>query len=225
MQRPLVSQRERRQIFESVYARKLWGGDGSDDFYSGSGSDPEEVQAYANVIKKFISEYQVRTHVDIGCGDFRAGCAARVAGSQYIGIDIVPSLIERNRRRFSDSEVEFRCIDAVVDHLPAGDLCTIKQVLQHLSNAEISLILRKARKYKYLIVTEHWPAPSNEFSPNRDKPPDGDLRVPIRSGVYPHLPPFSYKAPKILLVTEPRRYYKLHGETITTMLFENDSRQ
>jgi len=223
MKRPLICQRQRRLIFEHVYAQRIWGDGGSEDYYSGPGSDPEEVQAYANLIKKFIAEKQVRTHVDIGCGDFRAGRAGRVAGVHYIGIDIVPTLIERNQRRFSDAEIEFRCIDAVDDHLPDGDLCTIKQVFQHLSNAEIGLILRKARKYRYVIVTEHWPAPSPVFDPNRDKPPDGGSRVPLDSGVYPHLPPFSYGHPSILLVAEPRRSYKLPGETITTMLFENNS--
>ncbi len=222
MKLPQFSPGKRRLIFELAYAGKSWGDGGDEEFYSGTGSDEAELLAYSNVIKNFLSQKQIRTVVDIGCGDFRAARASLLeGGTHYIGIDIVPSLIVQNRRRYSNSQVEFLCLDAVLDELPNGDLCIIKQVLQHLSNAEIALILRKARKYKYVIITEHWPAPSPLFKPNKDMPPSADLRVPMQSGVYPHMPPFSYGDPKILLVAKPRQHYKLPGETITTMAFEN----
>ncbi len=218
---PLAGQQKRRKIFEQVYAEKEWGDAGNEEFYSGGGSDEDMLLAYSNVVREFITQRQIQTVVDIGCGDFRAGRAGHVEGTRYIGIDIVPSLIERNQRDFSDSQVEFQCLDAVSDRLPDGDLCIIKQVLQHLSNAEIALILSEAKKYKYVIVTEHWPAPSPLFEPNKDKRPDGDIRASLHSGVYPHLPPFSYPDPQILLEAAHTWPDSSSGESIVTMMFEN----
>ena len=66
----------------------------------------------------------------------------------YAGCDVVPSLIEHLNETYGGENIEFHCRNIVEDELPDGDLCLIRQVLQHLSNREIERILNNVKKYK-----------------------------------------------------------------------------
>jgi hypothetical protein len=77
----------------------------------------------------------------------------------------------------------------VSDELPEADLCLVRQVLQHLSNAEILHIVPKLSKYRYAIVTEHVYV-GRGLRPNVDKPHGPGTRIPRRSGVFLECPPF-----------------------------------
>jgi SAM-dependent methyltransferase len=198
----------------------VWG-TGADGFFSGIGSNDEMVAPYARMVRELIAEKRIRTIVDVGCGDFRVGRAIQAPGTRYIGVDIVPALIERNRRLFGGDATQFICLDAVVAPLPDGDLCILRQVLQHLSNAEIGRILRRTRKFPYVLVTEFWSPPSPSSRPNRDKPTDASTRGYLHSGVYPHLPPFSYGPPRICLAAPVNAVDTRPGEMLITMLFQN----
>ena len=57
-------------------------------------------------------------------------------------------------------------LDIAADYLPSGDCALLRQVLQHLSNAEVQNILRKITGFKYIILTEH--LPNGDFIPNKD---------------------------------------------------------
>ena len=179
------------------------------------------VEPYAAVVRELIHEKGIRTVVDVGCGDFRVGRAIRAGASRYVGVDIVPALVERNRRLFGDAATEFVCLDAVASPLPDGDLFILRQVLQHLSNADIDRILRRTRPFPYVLVTEFWPAPSPSLRPNRDKPTDPSTRGYLRSGVYPQLPPFSYGPAQIRLEVPAPTMDTAPGEKIVTLIFEN----
>jgi len=103
---------------------------------------------------------------DLGCGDFNIGKQLLAHTSKYLAVDIVPALIFRNQKVFIDPKLKFKCLDIAKDDLPAGDCAIIRQVMQHLSNAEVHNILLKLKQYKYLIVTEH--IPQGEFKANAD---------------------------------------------------------
>jgi hypothetical protein len=81
--------------------------------------------------------------------------------------------------------------------------------------------LRHTRTFPYVLVTEFLPAPSSWSRPNRDKPTDASTRGYLRSGVYPHLPPFSYGNPRLLLEVPVNSMDTAPGERLATMLFEN----
>ena len=73
--------------------------------------------------------------------------------------------------------------------LPDADLCLILQALQHLSNRQIATVLRKCRKYRYLIVSEHQPTTATVF--NLDQPQSDGIRLDRGSGVYLDKPPLN----------------------------------
>lgn len=190
------------ETFKEIYEKNVWGGERG-EFYSGEGSTEKYSKKYAETITKFIRENNIKRVVDLGCGDFRV--AAKFIGGDffyYTGCDVVPSLVEHLNRNFAGEYREFRCLNIVEDELPDGDLCLIRQVLQHLSNHEIASILQKARQFKYLIVTEHYPHPKTAVVPNLDVPHGPEMRLHFDSAVYLDQPPFSLPNVKLLLDVE-----------------------
>jgi SAM-dependent methyltransferase len=143
--------------------------------------------------------------VDLGCGDFRVG-EELLAGwnADYVGVDVVPALIEHHQGVYANDRTRFVCADVVEDPLPPGDVCLIRQVFQHLSNEQIMLVLTKLEQYAHVIVTEHYPADEETAIPNLDKAPGADTRLAANSAVYLEKPPFSQRIDPILaLPSEP----------------------
>lgn len=191
---------DHKQIFSDIYKNKKWGTDNKSKFYSGSGSDDEHSVQYVKVISDFIKHYNIKTVVDLGCGDFRIGKKiTQVNQIEYIGVDVVEDLVKSNNKNFKENNIQFLYKNIVRDKIPDGDLCLCRQVLQHLSNNDIKTILNKCKKYTYFIVTEHLPSkPGNE--PNIDKQPDASIRYYSGSGVYLDKPPYNQKIEELLSV-------------------------
>ena len=176
-----------------VYEKYLWGGGGEHDFYSGEGSHRLDiVQPYLEVVTKFLTSFQEKLTVcDLGCGDFNIGKELVPYTKQYIAVDIVEPLIERNKKKFKDDRLAFHCLDIAVDPLPKADCIILRQVLQHLSNNEVAQVLQKVYQYKYIILTEH--VPSGYFTPNEDIISGQGIRIKKKSGLDIELPPFNFE--------------------------------
>ncbi len=194
-----------RETFVDIYHGNVWGGTAG-EFFSGGGSDDSTTPEYIRAVNRFISEHDdVASLVDLGCGDFRVG-SMLTSGVSYVGVDIVPDLIDHNTDRYGGDRVQFQCLNMIEDTLPPGDLGLIRQVLQHLSNEQVGRVLAACRRYKYLIVTEHQPSPHRGNVPNLDKPVGPDTRLADRSGIYIDLPPFNRDIAEVLcetVVTDP----------------------
>jgi SAM-dependent methyltransferase len=171
-----------KAAMEQIYEKHLWGGSES-KFYSGEGSHLDElVQPYIKVVKEFLTSFeQPITVCDLGCGDFNVGKKLVKYTKNYIGVDIVESLIEYNKEKYTAENLEFQCLDIAADDLPVADCVIIRQVLQHLSNQEVQNILQKLSAYKYVIITEH--IPEGEFVPNIDIISGQGIRLKKRSGI------------------------------------------
>jgi SAM-dependent methyltransferase len=178
------------ELFAEIYRSRAWGSRQDARFCSGDGSMREDVVGpYCHQVEAFIRANDIRTIVDLGCGDFTVGSRLLDPLRDYTAIDIVPELLEENRRRYAGMPVTFLYRDIVSGELPEADLCLVRQVLQHLSNAEILHIVPKLLKYRYAIVTEHVYV-GRGLRPNVDKPHGPGTRIPRRSGVFLECPPF-----------------------------------
>jgi SAM-dependent methyltransferase len=157
--------------------------------------------------------------VDLGCGDFHVGAQLRPYCGRYVACDIVPALIERNKKEFAAGQVDFRCVNIIQDDLPDGDIVFLRQVLQHLNNAQILRVVQKLYRYKFLVLTEHLPAKTH-FPPNRDKPTGGGTRLPQGSGVVLTQQPFLLRAKsESVLCSTPESIARPAG-LVTTTLYE-----
>jgi len=204
------------ETFGEIYQKNIWGGKRG-EFYSGDGSTEKYSQIYAETLKNFIAENKVKRVVDLGCGDFRVASKFVSDDFHYTGCDVVFSLVKHLNETHKNETTEFRCINIVEDELPDGDLCLIRQVLQHLSNAEITKVLQNAEKFKYLIITEHYPSPQKEFVPNLDIPHGPSVRVQFDSAVVLDKPPFELKNVRLLLDVEAEE-----GTRIKTFLVSRE---
>ena len=200
-----------------IYEKNLWG-KGHSKFYSGDGShDFELVEPYVVKLKAFLSSFDPPISVcDLGCGDFNVGGQLVPFSSQYIAVDVVEELVNFNNRTFKYDNLSFLCLDITQDKLPSAECVILRQVLQHLSNSEVSLVLKKLHQYKYLILTEH--CPEDDFEPNLDIISGQGIRLKKGSGLDLSSPPFNFKYSnkKEMLSLTPSN----HKGLIVTTLYE-----
>lgn len=205
-----------KEVFTRIYATNAWGGEPG-EIYSGPGSGGEAAKVYADAVNKFINSMDIQSVVDIGCGDFRVGKAIADSGVNYTGIDIVDSVIARNNSLHAGPGVQFLVRDIIEDELPEGDLCLAREILQHLSNAQIQRVLEKLSGFKYLIVTDHQP-PAHNLIPNLDKPHGGYIRIQSHSALVLDKPPFNLPNVELFLsIPAPQPLYD-PGERIVSFL-------
>jgi hypothetical protein len=182
------------QIFTRIYERGAWGRskDPARPFFSGTSRD-KETAGYVRAVGDFLCSFPVKPDVvDLGCGDFMVGSQIRKFCGRYIACDVVPGLIDYNKRQFEDLNVEFKLLDLVKDELPAGDVAFIRQVLQHLSNDQIARFVARASNYRFLVVTEHLPSRA-DFRHNADKLAGPGTRMGDESGIVLTSPPFNLR--------------------------------
>ncbi|MEM1337463.1 MAG: class I SAM-dependent methyltransferase [Bacteroidota bacterium] len=205
-----------RAVMEQIYRDKLWG-DNGDSFYSGIGSHhPELVEPYIKAVSTFLTSFKIPLTVcDLGCGDFNIGKELVAFTDKYIAVDIVPELILNHKRKFKYSNVEFQCLDIAKDNLPNADCAILRQVVQHLSNAEVKKITEKLYIYKYVLLTEH--LPEGGYEPNSDIISGQGIRLKKHSGLDLLEAPFhlKVKGKNQLLSLDPLGH---QGRIVTTLL-------
>lgn len=204
-----------KDAMEQVYALKLWG-DNKSNFYSGIGSHhPEIINPYIAALKSFLTTFKTPLVVcDLGCGDFNVGKQLVKFAEKYIALDIVTDLIAHNKVQYVEENLEFHCLDITSDQLPSANCAILRQVLQHLSNAEIQRLVAKLPNFKYVVLTEH--LPEGDFIPNKDIISGQGTRLKKQSGLNLLAPPFNLrvKEAKVVLSITSNNF---KGRIVTTI--------
>jgi hypothetical protein len=154
--------------------------------------------------------------VDLGCGDFRVGSKIFDSFQTYTACDVVRELVKFNQRYWRNLPVKFKVVDLVKDQIPPGDVLIVRQVLQHLSNEDISKFIQSIPgDFSYLLLTEHLPT-GNRFLANIDITSGTDIRLGSGSGVVLTQPPFNLNIKsETTLLSVPQ-----FGGSIVTTLYE-----
>jgi len=195
-----------KEVFTKIYQERAWGGplNSELEYFSGSGTHNDEIAGrYVSAAEGFLSSFADKPDVvDLGCGDFTVGSQLRPLCNRYIACDIVGPLIEWNRERYRELDVDFRVLDLSEDELPPADIVFLRQVLQHLSNDHIARALPQlSTKYRYLVLTEHLPS-LGKFRHNIDKPAGASVRSALNSGVILTSPPFNLSIKETAVLCE-----------------------
>ncbi|PDT91377.1 hypothetical protein CO669_05035 [Bradyrhizobium sp. Y36] len=174
--------------FERIERTNLWGAAGS---VSGLGSEDMATAAIRGALPSLLQRLGARSLLDAPCGD--AGWIGRVKlDLDYIGVDIVPSLIAANKRRVADGELtgRFLIADVTRDALPRADLILCRDCLVHLSFQNIARVISRFRDSgaQYLLATTF-----PEWEDNGDCE-DGDWRALNLTKA-----PFNWPAPRELI--------------------------
>lgn len=133
--------------FEQIYRESAWGRG------NGAGSIASNTVDYRHFLLKFITQNQVRSVLDFGCGDWQFSRYIDWDGVSYHGVEIVEDLVTTNMARFQSPNVSFsKFVD--FDSLPNVDLVICKDVLQHLPNTYVSRYLSALlRKSRFVLVS------------------------------------------------------------------------
>jgi hypothetical protein len=128
----------------------------------------------------------INSMLDARCGDFNWLRQVDLRLEKYIGVDVVPSLIEQNRKLYENRNRKFTVADVRRDFLPETDLILCRDLLVHLSFEDIFSALRNfsSSGAKYLLTTTF---------------PDRQTNADIKTGDWRTLnlqiPPFNFPAP------------------------------
>jgi hypothetical protein len=139
--------------FERIVETNLWGAPSS---RSGVGSELAATATLRSAIPRLLERLDVRSLLDVPCGDF-AWLSTVDLPVDYIGADIVASLIESNTRHYAGagSRRRFLTLDLTSDPLPASDVVLCRDCLVHLSFANVHRALENIRRSgaTYLVAT------------------------------------------------------------------------
>ncbi|MCB1081882.1 MAG: class I SAM-dependent methyltransferase [Chlamydiia bacterium] len=138
-------------IFTHIYNSAPWNASG----FSLSGSQVGVTREYMDFLQEFLKENNIKTVVDLGCGDWAFSRFIDWTGIEYIGYDVVKYVIERNQELFSAPNIHFIHADILETDLPTGDLLICKDVFQHLPNSEIVAIASQFHKFKHCLITNY----------------------------------------------------------------------
>jgi hypothetical protein len=129
--------------FVRIHDTNLWGAAAS---ASGLGSELEATSVLRAELPRLLARLGATSLLDAPCGD--AGWINQTdLGVRYLGIDIVPDLIERLRTRAGAGEIrgEYRLADITADPLPRCDAILCRDALVHLSFANIARAITNFR--------------------------------------------------------------------------------
>jgi hypothetical protein len=160
-----------RQRFERIHDSNLWG---AAESTSGLGSEMDATMVLRAELPRLLARLGTTSLLDAPCGD--AGwISATSLGVGYVGIDIVPALVERLQARAAAGDIsgDYRLADITRDPLPACDAILCRDCLVHLSFANIERAIANFRRSRaaWLIATTF-----PEWQANRDCE-DGDWRA------------------------------------------------
>ncbi|MBV9826735.1 MAG: class I SAM-dependent methyltransferase [Alphaproteobacteria bacterium] len=138
-----------KQAFQRVYDENRW------SIGSGPGSSPRNTVEYRAFLERFIENNNVKTIVDLGCGDWQFSPLIDWSEREYKGYDVVPGIVEANRAEFQSKNVKFE-VFRDINELPSSDLCIAKEVFQHLPNDVISSYINVIRqKFRFALITNN----------------------------------------------------------------------
>ena len=179
-----------QEKFERIYHTNLWA---DPETRSGTGSSLDSTRVLREKLPEALHKLGTRVLLDVPCGDFAWMESVDLTGIEYIGGDIVRSIIESNRAEKTAQGRSFIEIDLTRDKLPDADVLLCRDCLVHLSYANIARVLDNVRRsnIRYILMTS-FPGRGD----NKDVE-DGDWR-PLDF----EAPPFSFPKPVLTIVEE-----------------------
>ena len=138
---------------------------------SGTGSSSESTNNIRKYLQKFINVNQIKSLLDIPCGDFYWLSKLNLLNIQYIGADIVDEIILDNKNNHTNKNLTFINLDIINDELPMVDLIFVRDCFVHLKNEQIIKALKNIinSNSKFLATTTFVNTKNNSYSSNADR--------------------------------------------------------
>jgi hypothetical protein len=143
----------RKENFTRIYQNEGFGG--LNVPLSGTGSTLVQTRRIREEIPLILRKVNAKSIIDAPCGDFTWMKEIDLRDISYLGVDIVPSMININTEKYSSDNRKFCEMDIVTNILPKTDLILCRDCFVHLSNKDIMRTVKnfKKSKSKYLLTT------------------------------------------------------------------------
>lgn len=175
-------------IFQVIYRKNMWGR----EIKSGGGSLLGQTVALRQALPGLVRRIGAHTVLDAACGDYHWMKTVALECNRYIGIEIVPELVDQNCKEYGSEKITFLNADITRNRLPQADLIICRDVLVHLSFDDIGRAIEnfKHSNSRFLLTTTY---------------PGVSKNCDILSGMWRpmdlQLPPFDFPSP-IELINE-----------------------
>ncbi len=145
---------KKEDLFNYIYKYNLWT---CPDTVSGWGSTIINASYPSQWLPLIISSLEIRSILDIPCGDFHWMRELELGVDLYIGADIVNEICRNNQKRYGKTTTKFLQLDLCSDSLPPSDLIFCRDCLVHLSFFDIHMALRNiiSSNFKFIITTTY----------------------------------------------------------------------
>jgi len=183
------------QVFTDIYKENHWG---SNESKSGAGSTKNSTKLVRSGLEEILKKYNIKTMLDIPCGDFNWMQHVDLSGVDYIGCDVVNELVKNNRQKYSSETRKFEHLNVITSPLPQADLIFCRDCLGHFSqtDAKQALLNMSRSGTEWLLTTTF---PNHKFN------------KPIRTGQWTTInleePPFSLPPPLELINEDCQEWY------------------
>ncbi len=144
-----------QQKFHWIYVNNYWG---NSESLSGSGSTLSYTKNLREKLPELLRQFNIQKVFDAPCGDFNwMKHLLPNVNINYVGGDIVKSLIDDLNKKYAKKGVSFLCIDLIKDNFPQADLMICRDCLFHLSYADTINVLRNyiSSGIPFLLTTTH----------------------------------------------------------------------
>jgi hypothetical protein len=144
----------KENAFEKIYENNLWS---SLESKSGPGSEIAVTVKIRKALPYLWKKYNIKTFLDVPCGDFNWMKEVDKDEIQYIGGDIVEQIVDKNNSLYRKENVSFKKIDITKDTLPCVDMIFCRDCLLHLSFEKIHKALKNfvTSGSTYLLTSSH----------------------------------------------------------------------
>jgi hypothetical protein len=144
----------RQSVFTEIHEKNMWG---DPESLSGRGSSLSATERVRRELPALMRRFECRSLLDAPCGDFTWMKTIVPDLRRYHGVDIVESLIARNREAYATDQVSFECADLTADPLPQADLILCRDCFIHLPTPAIASGLKNFKRSgaRYLLLTNY----------------------------------------------------------------------
>jgi 2-polyprenyl-3-methyl-5-hydroxy-6-metoxy-1,4-benzoquinol methylase len=197
--------------FERIYKEKLWGENEQGEGFSGGGSLMEAAEPYYQYLVQFLHDHEIKSVVDLGCGDWTLSKHIDWSGIDYVGYDVVQSVIDKNRVSYANNHIHFISGNFLTANIPEADLLICAHVLQHMPNQDVAAFVKLLPKFKYCLILDAMPHQGE----NADFPIEETFPFWEDRGIDLTLPPFSVPGKQVLVY---RQGFNASGMDILTLI-------
>lgn len=119
---------------------------------SGYGSTLNLTKTVRSFLTNTILKYNIKSILDLGCGDFNWMSKIDLSNINYTGYDCHEQLIKENTIKYGKDNIKFECKDILNCNYPEVDLILCRDVMFHLNQSLAEKLLSKIKQSNSIFL-------------------------------------------------------------------------